>query len=110
MTFPDSTHGAPAVRKLVFITFLVGSLMLDSAFAVSQADLDLACENARAKKLEPLRRQKINECKSDKNNEPKWCEQFWADYGNGGKTGPKVRQRKFDDLPECVKAEKARRE
>ena len=110
MISPGSTNGAPALRKLICITLLTGSLMLDSAFAVSQADLDMACENARAKKLEPLRRQKINECKADKKNDPKWCEQFWSDYGNGGKTGPRVRQRKFDNLPECEKAEKARRD
>ena len=98
------------MKFVVFIALIISSPGMDSAFAQSQADLDRACEEARAEKLEPEKRKKIEECKADKKNDPRWCEQFWADYGHGGKTGPKVRQRMFDDLPECVEAEKARRD
>ena len=98
------------MKAVVFITLIISVLGLDFAFSQSQDNLNQACEDARAKKLEPAKRQKISECKADKKNDPKWCEDFWADYGHGGKTGPKVRQRMVDDLPECVKADKARRD
>jgi hypothetical protein len=98
------------MRVLIVITFLIGSLTLSIAFARSQAELDQACEAARAEKLAPLRQQKIKECKADSKNDPKWCEQYWSDYGDGGKNGPHVIQRMYDNLPECVKAEKARRD
>ena len=98
------------MKKLIIILIFSSLILLDNSFAQAQAELDRACENARAEKLEPLRQRKIDECRDDKDNDPQWCEQFWADYGNGGKTGNQVRQRMFDSLPECVEAEKARRD
>ena len=98
------------MKKLMMIVLVSSFLMSGWALAQSQQELDRACEDARSKKLEPEEREKINECKADKKNDPKWCENYWSDYGAGGKTGPKVRQRMYDDLPECVKAKKARQE
>jgi len=98
------------MRVLVSIIFLLGSLLPGTAFGKTQAELDQACEDARSRKLQPIRQQKIKECKADKKNDPKWCEQFYADYGDGGRDGPNFRKRKFDNLPECVKAEKARQD
>lgn len=98
------------MKMVVLITLVIGSLMTVSAIAQSQGELDMACEEAREIKLKPLREEKINECKADKKNDPKWCDQFWADFGDGGRTGPRIRQRLFNDLAECVKAEKARRD
>ena len=98
------------MKTLMTIVLICGLLMLNSAFAQTRQKLDQACEDARVKKLEPQKREKINECKADKKNDPKWCENYWSDYGAGGKTGPKVRQRMFNDLPECVKAEKVRQD
>ncbi len=105
-----SAGGVSIMKLFVFIIFVIGSLIPGAAFAKSQAELDQACEDARDEKLEPLRQQKISDCKKDEDNDPQWCEQFWADYGNGGKSGGKVRQRMFDQLPECVEAEKARQD
>ncbi len=98
------------MKAVVFIGFIVSMLNMNIVYAKSQAELDQACEEARAEKLAPQKRQKIKECKADKKNDPKWCEQFWADYGDGGRHGPHIRMRLFNDLPECVKAEKARLE
>jgi len=107
---PESISGAAAMKMIVFLLIVILSTMPGPARAETQADLDQACEDARAKKLEPVRRQKISECKADKKNDPKWCERYWADYGDGGRDGPNVRRRRYDDLPECVKAEKARQD
>ena len=76
---------------------------------MSLADLDLRCEDARAKMIAPLREAEIAKCKQDKKNDPAWCERFNADYGDGGRTvSGSIRPRMFDDLPECVEAQQER--
>ncbi len=73
---------------------------------LSLPDLDLRCEEAREKMIAPLRTAEIANCKQDKNNDPTWCEQFNADYGDGGRTvSGSIRPRMFDDLRECVEAQ-----
>ena len=67
------------MKTLITIVLVSGFLTPHFAFAQSQEELDQACEDAREKKLEPLRRQKIEECKRDEQNDPEWCEQFSAD-------------------------------
>ena len=73
--------------------------------SMSLPALDQRCEDARERKIAPLRDAEIRECKQDRRNDPNWCETFYADYGDGGRTvSGAVRPRMFDDLPECVDA------
>ena len=72
---------------------------------MSLEDLDRRCEEARERKIRPLREAEIARCKEDKRNDPAWCERFNADFGEGGRTvAGTVRPRMFDDLHECVDA------
>ncbi len=68
-------------------------------------ELDNRCDVARERKIAPLRKEEIEKCKADKRNDPGWCERFFIDYGEGGRTvHGAMRPRMFDDLPECVDA------
>ncbi len=72
---------------------------------MSHEALDRRCEDAREKKIAPLREAEIASCKQEKRTDPEWCERFHADYGEGGRTRyGSIRPRMFDDLPECVDA------
>ena len=56
-----------------------------------------------------MRASEIAKCKSDRTNDPAWCERFNATFGDAvrrsdGTMGPRM----FDDLPECVDALKER--
>ena len=76
---------------------------------MSLDDLDRRCEDARDKKIAPLREGEIASCKQEKRTDPNWCESFYADYGDGGRTkNGSIRPRMFDDLPECVDAQQER--
>ncbi len=76
--------------------------------------LELRCEEAREKKIAPLRKAAIEECVA-KDRNPRdareKCEKFYIDYGAGVryKSGGH-KERMFNDLPECLEfyeAEKA---
>jgi len=72
--------------------------------------LEQACETAREAKLKPLRDAEIARCKSEPHSEANYCERYWGDYGNAKRLPNGTMQpRLFDDLPECVAAEEARR-
>lgn len=75
------------------------------------AELDRACEAARAKKLAPLRAQKIEACVREEKRPRAVCEREYAEWGN---TQPlahgRARGGLFYDLPECVAADQARRQ
>ncbi len=74
-----------------------------SSFSLDE--LDSRCDVARERKIAPLRKEEIEKCKADKRNDPGWCDRFFKDYGEGGRTvHGAVRPRMFDDLPECVDA------
>lgn len=66
-----------------------------------QAELDARCEQARERKLAPLRAQYVEECVREKHySTRRECEVFYADYGaRSGNRAPL-----FYDLPECVEA------
>jgi len=78
---------------------------------MSLADLDRRCEDAREKKIAPLREVEIAKCKQQDPDYPERCERYYATYGDavrsqyGGFT-----PRMFHDLPECVEAEQQLRE
>jgi hypothetical protein len=72
---------------------------------MSLADLDRRCEDAREEKIAPLKASEIEKCIETGTGDRAWCETFWADYGNAGRTKTGVFiPRQFDDLPECVEA------
>ena len=66
-----------------------------------QAELDALCEEARERKLAPLRAQFVEECVREEHySTRRECEVFYADYGaRSGNRAPL-----FYDLPECVEA------
>ena len=73
--------------------------------SMSLSELDRRCEDAREKRIAPLRNAEIQQCKADERNDPNYCDTFYADYGDGGRTASgAMRPRMFDDLPECVDA------
>jgi hypothetical protein len=73
------------------------------------ADLDRVCEAARAKKLAPLRKEKIEACVTEQKRPRADCESEFENFGNTrGKAGGGAIGGMFYDLPECVKAAEAR--
>lgn len=77
--------------------------------AMSLEELDQLCDAARERAIAPLRRAAIEECKASPRQDPDFCERFYADYGEAGRTVTgTIRPRMFDDLPECVTAMKER--
>jgi hypothetical protein len=73
--------------------------------AMTFAELDQRCEDAREEKIAPLREAEIESCKQERRSDPAFCETFNADFGDGGRTeSGAMRPRMFDDLPECVEA------
>ena len=72
---------------------------------MSLADLDRRCEDAREERIAPLREDEIAKCIQTETGDQAWCEIFWADYGDGGRTvSGGTFPRMFHDLPECVEA------
>lgn len=72
-------------------------------------ELEQKCEAAREAKLKPLREAEIARCKTEKPEDPGYCERFYRDFGDSIKTAAGVRPRMFNDLPECVAAFNARK-
>jgi hypothetical protein len=72
---------------------------------MSLADLDRRCEDARDKKIAPLRKAEIANCIQTETGDQAWCETFWADYGDARRSASgMITPRLFHDLPECVEA------
>lgn len=86
---------------LVFGMATASDCMADSNRDQKQAQLDAACEQAREKRLGPMREQYVKECeKSGEQPDRRSCEVFYADFGaQSGNRAPL-----FYDLPECVEA------
>jgi hypothetical protein len=72
--------------------------------------LEQACEEAREARLKPMREAEIKRCIEEQNKDPAYCQRYWSDLGNAQKLpNGRYQPRKFDDLPECVAAQEARR-
>jgi hypothetical protein len=72
--------------------------------------LEAQCEQEREANIKPLRDMEIAKCKADTHNDPAYCERYWKDYGNAMRSSNgTMTPRKFDDLPDCVAAYKARK-
>ncbi len=99
-------------RLLLFVTMVMLGAATGNAVETErdrkakQAELDAICEQARQRKIAPLREKVIREC-VDKEQRPDRasCERFYADYGE--RTGSQ--DPLFYDLPECVEAHEYRR-
>jgi len=89
--------------SLSLIVYLL--VFSDSSVAIaapSVSELTSICEAAREKLIAPLRQQAIEECTTETRNPPKYCQQYYSDYGNAGRTQDGFRQRLFHDIPECL--------
>ena len=72
---------------------------------MSLADLDRRCKVAREKIIAPLRKAEIAKCIQTGTGDQRWCDVFWADYGDAQRTKSGVIiPRQFNDIPECVEA------
>jgi len=112
---PAGTH----VRILVVSGLLLFSVLILAESpankpldpeSMSIEELNARCESAREEKIAPLRNAQIAQCKKDKRNDPAYCERFFRTFGESTFTpdGTFV-PRMFNDLPECVVADKERR-
>ena len=90
-----------------FRTIVLFMLLYLSPFAYSEElslkELEQRCEEAREAKLAPLREAAIEECAAKPDKTREYCERFYRDFGAGSVTQyGVVRQRMFNDLPECL--------
>ena len=94
-------------RSLQFL-LLIGICFTAETRSASLEELDQRCEEARQKKIAPLREAEIEKCLTERNSRD-YCERFWRDYGEATRTvNGRFVPRLFNDLPECVEAQKAR--
>lgn len=88
---------------MIMLIFIITSVdaVADRNRDQEQARLDAVCEQAREKKLAPMRAQFVEECvENEHQRDRKACENFYADFGaQSGNRAPL-----FFDLPECVEA------
>lgn len=88
--------------------FFVGYLLVANSNSVMAApsvnELRSLCEAERQKLIAPLRQQAIEECSSQNRNTQEYCQQYYSDYGNAGRTQSGFRQRLFHEIPECLTA------
>ncbi len=92
---PESVPPAPEPAEATELT------------AMSLDELDRRCEQEREKRIAPLRETEIEKCIQQDRKDRDYCERYFADYGNAGRTiHGTFRPRMFHDLPECIEAEK----
>ena len=79
--------------------------------AMSLKELDRICEDARERKIAPLRAAAIEECQmTSQRDDPEYCGRFYATFGEAVRlSNGATRPRMFNELPECVQAEQERR-
>lgn len=90
-----------AIALLGFSTIALA----DKDREAKQAELDAACEAARQSKLEPMRRELVQQCVDEKQFDSREeCETYFSDYGarSGGRRHGRAPL--FYDLPACVEA------
>lgn len=101
---------------MIRVTFLIFSLFFvqetnarnltdrEAERETLQKQYDQACEEAREKKLKPMRQEGIKECIA-KEKKKEYCEKFYSTLGNATYSRPPM----FYYLPECKKALKYKR-
>jgi len=89
------------ILPAVLLFVLSAKVMADDERDQKQAKLDAICEAAREKKLEPERKQLVEDCVKNKElRDRESCERFYSDFGARTATrGPL-----YYELPECVEA------
>ncbi len=99
-----------------YLLFIICLIVINSSVYASKAELqklEKRCEDARQKKIAPLRKQAVDECaKKDRatRDAREKCERFYVDYGEavhykyGGH-----KERMFNDLPVCLEFYEAER-
>ena len=89
------------VLSVLLSVALSADVMADDERDQKQAELDAVCEAAREKKLEPERKQLVEDCVNNKElRDRESCERFYSDFGARTATrGPL-----YYELPECVEA------
>jgi hypothetical protein len=98
---------APALLCLLMIAMPLPAQSEDDEAAVHA--MEQQCEVAREAKLKPMREAEIARCKEE-GKDPGYCERYWSDLGNAVRLpNGSMKPRMFDDLPECVAADEARR-
>ena len=73
-------------------------------------NLEKLCEEARQRKIKPLREAKVEDCIKKQKKDTEWCKRYLADSFHA-KSPPSrgfIGKRLFDDLPECVAFYKCR--
>ena len=99
--------GLAGTALLLFVG-AAGVALADDAANV--AALEAKCAAAREAHIKPLRDAEVAKCKADARNDPDYCVRYWSDYGNAHRLpNGTMSARMFDDLPECVAADKARK-
>ena len=99
-------------KSIAASLFLCGLVLPVMGDARSIQELEQQCEDARERHIAPLRQEAIDTCIADRTSgrsgarssrdARQHCEQFYADFGNGGSTqSGGFRQRMFHDIPEC---------
>ena len=110
-------------NKKIIVVLFCGLVLPVISEANSLQTLERQCETARERHIAPLRQDAINQCVADRasgnrgsrnsRDAREYCERFYADFGQGGRTqAGGFRQRMFHDIPECqafYEAERAAR-
>lgn len=105
-------NGSP-VRLMALVALLSASPSFSQA--PSLEDLRARCEDARERRIAPLRAAAIEDCATRRRSTLTRadCERLYADFGQGGATVTDARRPPmFNDLPECLEyfeAQDARR-
>lgn len=104
----------PKLHRLLVAICAVAPISFATAQQPSLDELERRCEEAREKKIAPLREQAIEECIASnprRRDAESFCRRFYGDFGQGGATASGgTRPRMFHDLPECLEYEQARRQ
>jgi hypothetical protein len=98
--------------KILLLVFLGGLVFPIISMANSLQALERQCEAERERLIAPLRQDAINQCMADRasgnrgsrnsRDALEYCERFYADFGQGGRTqSGGFRQRMFHDIPQC---------
>jgi hypothetical protein len=112
------------MRPLIAVALLVSIVAAAAPPAQAQTEaemkrldeLDRVCEQARSKKLAPLRAERIERCvaetrgkgEADARRVREQCEREFANFGDTQQTRTGANAGMFYDLPECVAAFEAR--
>lgn len=107
ITSLPTRRSMPALLCLLLTAMPLSAARADDEAAVRE--MEQQCEAAREAKLKPMREAEIARCKQGR-SDPGFCERHWRDLGNAVRLpNGNMKPRMFDDLPECVAAQEARR-